>query len=151
MTDPVRDLDPGRPVIRTHLLSDLDADHTAITELLAAVERTPLTGPARTALARDLTARILRHGVAEEEYLDPLVRHAVPDGLEMAAGSEADRAELAHLAQELAGLDGSHPRFDEVVGRLRAGFRRHVRAQQDVVFPRLRGSWLTARTAPRWP
>src|SRR4051812_14770930 len=103
--------DPGQPARGVDLVALLRQDHRRVSELFDDVARTPLTDGTRTLLVEDASLRLQRHVAAEQEYLDPIVQHEVPGGLELAAGADAERAELTSLLREMQGLDGSHPRL----------------------------------------
>src|SRR4051812_28959869 len=96
--------DPGQPVVGVDLVTLLREDHRRIEELFDAIRRSPLADGSRTLLVEDAALRLQRHDVAEQQYLDPIVRHDVPGGLELAADAEAERAEHDSLVREMHGL-----------------------------------------------
>jgi hemerythrin-like domain-containing protein len=76
-----------------------------------------------------LVAELSRHLSAEEQYLYPAVRTAVPDGDRLADRELAEDHELLVRLRDLS-LDGS---LDE----LRAAVRRHVEADESELLPLL--------------
>ncbi|AEV86164.1 hemerythrin [Actinoplanes sp. SE50] len=77
--------------------------------------------------ARDvLIATLSRHLSAEEQYLYPAVRTAVPDGDRIADRELAEDRELLVMMRD--GVE---------MGTLRAAVRRHVEADSDELFPLL--------------
>jgi hemerythrin superfamily protein len=83
-------------------------------------------------------AELTRHMVAEEQYLYPAVRRCPGDGDELADRALAEHREIERLMTGLMGTDVEHPAFGTLVARLILQVRQHVRAEESVLFPRLR-------------
>ncbi len=79
------------------VITVLDSDHRAVLALLRtpAAELTP-------AQCEQAVAAVVRHFVAEEQYLLPLMRDYLPDGVERA---HAEYAEYRRIEAELRGLE----------------------------------------------
>jgi hypothetical protein len=88
-----------------------------------------------------LVAELSRHLSAEEQYLYPAVRTAVPDGDRLADRELAEDHELLVLLRDLS-LDPSlHPSHDPspalALDELRVAVRRHVEADESELLPLL--------------
>lgn len=115
----------------------LTRDHREVEKLFRLVER---AGDAR--IRRDfthqLTTELVRHSVAEAQYLYPAVREHVPDGDALADKGIADHAEAEELLKVLEGMDARDPRFMAVFRQMGAIVESHMRAEEDELFPLLR-------------
>jgi hemerythrin superfamily protein len=94
-------------------------------ELVGLADRL-VADPADRRLAEVVIATLSRHLSAEEQYLYPAVREAVPDGDDL-----ADR-ELAEDRDLLATLKAFHP---EKSGQIAAAVRRHAAADAEELLP----------------
>ncbi|MFV2018245.1 hemerythrin domain-containing protein [Micromonospora sp. LOL_023] len=128
--------DPNHDPGGTDLVSLLLDEHRAIDRL-----RTAVAGEAdparRRAMSDVLVAMISRHLSAEEQYLYPAVRAALPEGADLArAGIRTDRQLHAALAGSPADAAGGTPEMP-------AAWHRHRQFTESELLPRLR----TAATA----
>jgi hypothetical protein len=92
----------------------------------------------RRQIADVVTATVVRHLSAEEQYLYPTLRVALPDGEQVAAREIAEDRALMRTLQELATADAAAD-FDRQVTALGLQLDRHCRAAREL-FPRLRES-----------
>ncbi|MFI5835650.1 hemerythrin domain-containing protein [Micromonospora sp. NPDC051300] len=133
MTVPLPPLPPAaddayRPGGRS--LADLvDAEHRTLLELADRVTEPGLDPAGRRRVLDVLTAAVSRHLSAEEQYLFPAARAAVPESGELVAREiEADAALLTAL-KRLSGPD------DAVVADVAERVRRHVSRVAALVTP----------------
>jgi hemerythrin superfamily protein len=114
----------------------LTTDHREAIEL---VEQIPAADPERR---RDMTdtviAELMRHAVAEEMYVYPAMREHLPDGEAAVKHDIQEHQQLEEAMKALESLDTADPRFVEVLGRLEAVLRDHVRDEETEQFPELR-------------
>jgi hypothetical protein len=109
----------------------LRSDHRAITEIL---DDPAAAGSSHEALAarEQLVMDLVRHFVAEEQYLYPVVREHVADGQGLAdAGFAADRVLEGRLRQ----LEDAEVTGDALAGlwqELRASFVAHAQRQESL-------------------
>ncbi|MDQ0809228.1 hemerythrin superfamily protein [Streptomyces sp. B3I7] len=119
------------------IIEELTADHREVQRLLDRVRCAPPGGAERKTLVERAAIVLVRHTVAEKEYLYPAVRRYVLDG-----DGWADRALAGHraLAEILADLEEREP-GDEGFGRLLPPLvtevTRHVVEAEQRLFPRL--------------
>jgi hypothetical protein len=124
---------------RQSITAALASDHRAITALLsdpAALAETEDGAAAR----EDIVMAIVRHFVAEEQFLDPATRRHLRDGDAIAtAAYESDRA----CEQALRGLedpDLTVAALAELLSGVHAQFVQHMHRQESEVFPALQSA-----------
>jgi len=120
-----------------NVVTVLTTDHREVEALFAELERPGLDSQRRRDLADDMTMELVRHAVAEEEYLYPAVREHLPDGDALADKELQDHAEVERTLNELDGLDADDPRFDELLTSLMSSVRQHVADEENRLLPRL--------------
>ena len=119
------------------MVSVLTKDHSEIKEYFRQLEAA--TDPkARRDIADELTAEVVRHSVAEEMYLYPAAKRALPDGEQLSEHEIAEHAEAEVLMNRIDGLDATDPEFGPAVARLTEAIRHHVADEERDLFPRLR-------------
>jgi hemerythrin superfamily protein len=133
-------VDAGAQVTGDHqdLIDVLVHDHRTIEDLFLELESVGWE-PRRIRDLVDVTvAELMRHAVAEEQYLYPAVRKYLDDGDELAGRALAEHREAERLMSDLMGTDVEHPEFGPLVTRLIREVRQHVAAEETALFPRLR-------------
>lgn len=90
------------------------------------------------ALAEQVVIELVRHSVAEEEYLYPAVRKHVPGGDETADHEIQEHAEAEETMKRLEALEPSDAEFWPTVDRLMVQIRHHLDEEENDLFPRLR-------------
>jgi hemerythrin superfamily protein len=121
----------------------LVADHREVEILFVELETRQGTPEHRRQLADVLIAELVRHAVAEEAYVYPTARKALPDGDQIADHEITEHADAERTLKELESVDPSEPRFDELLAHLTSTIRHHVQDEENDLFPRLRAA--TAR------
>lgn len=121
----------------------LVADHREFETLFVELETRQGTLEHRRQLVDVVIAELVRHSVAEEAYVYPIARKALPDGDEIADREIAEHADAERTMKELESVEPSDPRFDELLAHLTTTIRHHVREEERELFPRLRAA--TAR------
>ncbi|HEX6888406.1 MAG TPA: hemerythrin domain-containing protein [Candidatus Nanopelagicales bacterium] len=119
------------------VLDLLVAEHRQVEELLAALEGADAP-TVRAELRDELVAQIVRHSVAEEAYVYPVVREHVPNGAEAVEHDMEEHDELEHLLKRLEGLDPADPAFDVVLHEVRTTLADHIADEEIGQFPQLR-------------
>lgn len=125
---------------RTHsdVVSVLTDDHRAVEQVFVQLESRQGEPGVRRDLADHVIAELVRHSVAEEQYLYPAARKALPDGDTVADHEIAEHAEAERTMKDLDGLDPTDPRFDELLSKLMSEIRHHIADEESDLFPRLR-------------
>lgn len=115
----------------------LTTDHREMVELVAEIEGTR-DGARRRELADTLIAEVMRHAVAEEMYVYPVVEKRVPDGPAQVEHDKKEHAEIVRVMKEIEDADASGALFKDRVGVLGALLRHHARDEEEDQFPQLR-------------
>jgi hypothetical protein len=113
------------------ILESLESDHHAISELLAD-EDAPTVTPEGAALREQLVMALVRHFVAEEQYLDPTVREVLPERADEADAAFARDRETERILRRLEEHDLSAERLAEVWQQVTLAVATHVAEQQEV-------------------
>lgn len=118
-------------------LGHLKAEHRVVRKLLKAMTHAEFEEPARRAALLEKVSELLtRHAVEEENVVYPALT-------DMGEGGESadlvdDHAEMKTLLRELQALSPEDPRWREQARTLKKVFDKHVREEEDQVFPILR-------------
>ncbi|MEU0152691.1 hemerythrin domain-containing protein [Micromonospora fulviviridis] len=118
----------------------LMTDHREVEAIFVELESRQGTPEHRRQLADVVIAELVRHSVAEEAYVYPAARKALPDGGQLAEHEISEHADAERTMKELESLDPSEPRFDELLTKLTATIRHHVQDEENDLFPRLRAA-----------
>ncbi|WP_030548811.1 hemerythrin domain-containing protein [Streptomyces albus] len=119
-------------------IAELTADHREVDELFESLQGVPTGRPERRQLLDRITIQLVRHAVAEEQYLYPEVRKRVPGGAELADKEIADHAAVERLLKDLESRRPVDPDFDTLVIRLIGEVTAHIHDEERHLFARLR-------------
>lgn len=111
------------------------SDHQAVDAVFGELQGKQGGAEHRRALADHVIAELVRHSVAEEQYVYPAIRRALGD--EAADHEIAEHAEAEEVMQSLDGVDATDPKFDALVEQLITDIRHHVHEEETDVLPRL--------------
>lgn len=115
----------------------LTADHREMVELIGRIESTSDAGERRD-LADTVTAEVMRHAVAEEMFVYPVMEEHVPNGHEEVEHDKKEHDQIVRLMKEMEDADASDPAFMELVRQLEACLRHHADDEESDQFPKLR-------------
>lgn len=118
----------------------LTTDHREVEAIFVELESRQGTPEHRRQLTDVVIAELVRHSVAEETYVYPAARKALPDGDQLAEHEISEHAEAERTMKELESLDPTDPRFDQVLAHLTSTIRHHVQEEEADLFPRLRAA-----------
>ena len=106
----------------------LDSDHQA---LLALVDdaTTAVDPNARSVACEQLVMELVRHFVAEEQYLLPLYDKHLPDGAELASTARAEHRRVEDELRRLEELESSAEAVGPVLADVAAALRAHIARQ----------------------
>lgn len=122
----------------TDMINELIHDHREVEEIFRNIEQMPTGEERRKELMTRATIELVRHSVAEEEYLYPAVRRHVPDGDALADKELRDHAEAERIMKELEAREADDPEFNRLADQLMRLIREHVQDEENNLFPRLR-------------
>ncbi|MEV5433648.1 hemerythrin domain-containing protein [Streptomyces sp. NPDC052701] len=123
-----------------NVIDELVTDHREVEELFGKIEALPPGHQDRKAYADQVTMELVRHSVAEEQYLYPAVREHIPDGDALADRELEDHAKAEQIMKDLEGCDAGDADFDRLVGMLMAEIRSHIADEEGNLFPGLRAA-----------
>lgn len=119
------------------LIDVLVSDHRAVDGAFETYERGGLSDDQCRALVDHIITELVRHSVAEEQYLYPAARKSLPDGDELADHEVEEHAEAEQVMKDLENLNPGDAEFDEKVRKLIGDIRHHVEDEERDLFPRL--------------
>jgi hemerythrin-like domain-containing protein len=120
------------------LIDMLVVDHRELRRIFRELAD-PGTAPDRKgALASVAIAELVRHSVAEEQYLYPATREALPDGDQIADKELEGHREAERLMKRLERLEPGEAEYASVVQSLIAAVGEHIEDEERNLFPRLR-------------
>ncbi|MEE1788250.1 hemerythrin domain-containing protein [Streptomyces sp. SP17BM10] len=120
-----------------NVIAELMTDHREVEEMFDKIQALPPGDERRRAVVDEFTIELVRHSVAEEEYLYPAVREHVPGGDALADKELADHAAVERMLKELEGMEPTDPRFDALVDRVVSEVKQHVADEERNLFPAL--------------
>jgi hemerythrin superfamily protein len=123
-----------------NLISVITQDHREVEAVFQELESGAGTPEHRRDLADHVIAELVRHSVAEEQYMYPAAREALEGGDELADHELEEHAEAEKLMKELDGLDPTDPRFDELLGTLMSDIRHHIEEEESDLLPKLQAA-----------
>jgi hemerythrin superfamily protein len=127
----------AEPTSGPDVVDELTTDHREATllldELLTAGDPQRRRDMADTAITE-----LVRHSVAEEMYVYPVMREHLPDGEDAVAHDIEEHQQLERTMKELEGCDAQDPRFMELVRELRDQLHHHATDEENEQFPLLR-------------
>ena len=83
---------------------------------------------------------LVRHSVAEEMYLYPAARKAIPGGDQLADREIEEHAAAEQVMKDLEKVAPEDPRFDQLLAQLITDIRGHVADEETDLFPRLQAA-----------
>lgn len=117
-----------QPASSTDVTAILTADHKDMRDLLAQVHLTSDPEQRRN-LVDTATAEVMRHSVAEEMYVYPVMEEHLPNGAEEVEHDKKEHDELVQVMKELEGVDAAHPDFIDLVKKFEE-MRAHLPQEQ---------------------
>jgi len=125
-------MDDQRDVIEV-----LTHDHREVEELFDQIEQAT-DGSERRELTDQVITELIRHSVAEEQYMYPAAREYIPDGDAIVDGEIADHNEVEEALKALEDIDADDPEFMNRFRRMSEDVKDHVQEEEDELFPKLR-------------
>ncbi|MFD8430409.1 hemerythrin domain-containing protein [Streptomyces coelicoflavus] len=120
-----------------NVIEELTADHREAESLFDRIQELPTDDAQRRELADEVTIELVRHSVAEEQYLYPAVREHVDGGAELADKEIEDHAHVEQLLKDLEGAQPGQPAFEENMTRLVQAVTDHIQDEEGRLFPLL--------------
>jgi len=121
---------------RQDIVDDIIADHREVEDVFAEIEKG--AGGNKRGLVEHVIAELVRHSVAEEQYLYPVARRILPDGDKLADHELEEHAEAERVMKALEETAAEDPKFDELTRELIDAVRHHVEDEEKDLLPKLR-------------
>ncbi|MEU9499427.1 hemerythrin domain-containing protein [Streptomyces sp. NPDC048196] len=121
-----------------NIIDELTTDHREVDDLFRRIEAMPSGHKDRKKLIDQVTIELVRHSVAEEQYLYPAVREHVANGGPMADKELKDHAEVEKILKKLEGCSADDPQLDQLFMLLKDSVTSHVQDEEANLFPQLR-------------
>ncbi|WAL67490.1 hemerythrin domain-containing protein [Amycolatopsis cynarae] len=120
------------------LISVITTDHREVERIFTELESQQGTPEHRRALADHVIIELVRHSVAEEQFVYPAARRALDNGDELADHEIEEHAEAERVMKDLEDVPATDARFDELLGKLMADIRHHIGDEETDLLPKLR-------------
>jgi hypothetical protein len=136
----------------TDAIRELADDHRQLEEIFRRLESTPSTDRSRRAYTDQATIELVRHYVAEEEFLypalhdrpvpsdDPALRDRLAEGADPAKAGIEEHARAEQVMRLLEDADADSADFDRLLDRLVREVREQTREEEDLLFPYVRAA-----------
>ena len=118
----------------------LKADHVAVAQLFAEVEKTR-SDAKKKALVAEICTALSVHAQIEEEIFYPAVKEALKDKL-LVPEATVEHAGVKDLVAQLEGVDPDGEMYDAKVLVLSEYVKHHVKEEQTEMFPKVKESSL---------
>lgn len=119
------------------LLTVIIADHRAFEEVFQLLERKDGSPQDRRDLADHMITELVRHSVAEEQFMYPEVRKSLDHGDKVADHEIEEHGEVEELLKQLEGIAATDPKFDSTVQEVILNVRHHMQEEESQTLPRL--------------
>lgn len=123
-----------------NVIDELTTDHREVEDLFRQIAALPSGHQDRKRLIDEVTIELVRHSVAEEQYLYPAVREHVTNGDAMADRELKDHGEVEKILKKLEGCSSDDPQLDQLFMALKESVTRHVQDEEANLFPQLRSA-----------
>ncbi|HKS52241.1 MAG TPA: hemerythrin domain-containing protein [Pseudonocardiaceae bacterium] len=125
----------------TDVIMFLTEQHREVDDIFAQLEDMDgATDEKVQRLAEQVVTSLVKHSVAEEIYLYPAVRKALPDGDDVADHELHEHDEAEQTMKKLEGLTPEQAEFWPTLHQLIGEIRHHVGEEENNLFPKLRAA-----------
>ncbi|MGW3497661.1 hemerythrin domain-containing protein [Streptomyces sp. NPDC001020] len=122
---------------RSDIIEVLTADHRKIQRLFDRIRSSAPGSNERKALVEQVSITLVRHSVAEKEYLYPAVRRFVADGDAWMDHELTEHRAIEELLDSLEAQEPDSEEFGRLLLALVTRVTRHVVKKEQLLFPRL--------------
>ncbi|SEB85074.1 Hemerythrin HHE cation binding domain-containing protein [Streptomyces melanosporofaciens] len=120
------------------VINELTTDHREVDALFEEIQAATPGNSERKRLLDQLTIELVRHSVAEEQYLYPAIRRRLAGGDAIADKEIADHSRVEQLLKDLEERGADAADFDVLVTKLKTEVTSHVRDEEQNLFVQLR-------------
>lgn len=119
------------------VLDLLMQEHREVEALLDQISQ-PEQNPESRDIADRVIAMLVKHSVAEEMYVYPVMEQYLENGKDEVEHDKSEHQELEELLKQLEGLQPEEDGFAQCVSRIQEVLNDHVHDEEDEQFPKLR-------------
>jgi hemerythrin-like domain-containing protein len=124
----------------TDLIEVILNDHRAFEAVFKELEEGTGDAETRKNLVDHVIAELVRHSVAEEQFMYPAAKSKLPGGEELVEHEIGEHAEAEEVMKELEGLGPDDPRFEPLLRRLIDDIRHHIDEEEGDLLPRIKAA-----------
>ncbi|MER5597945.1 hemerythrin domain-containing protein [Streptomyces sp. NPDC002265] len=121
-----------------NIIEELMTDHREVEEMFSRIESMTGKSPELRDLVDEVTIELVRHSVAEEQYLYPAVRKHVAGGDRLADKELADHGRIEKILKQLEKTDTDAPQRMQLLQLLMDEVSSHIQDEENTLFPKLR-------------
>ncbi|UQX04198.1 hemerythrin domain-containing protein [Streptomyces sp. RerS4] len=121
-----------------NVIDELMTDHREVEEMFGRLQAMSGTGQELRDLIDEITIELVRHSVAEEQYLYPAVREHVEGGDRMADKEIEDHSRVEKILKRLEKTKTDDAQISPLLQQLMDEVAAHVEDEESNLFPMLR-------------
>lgn len=112
-------------------------DHREVEQAFGELESGSGDAEYRRNLADHVIAELVRHSVAEEQFMYPAVRKHLSGGDQLADKEIEEHGEAEQIMKRLESMDATDAEFEQLLGELMQNVREHVQDEENNLLPEL--------------
>ncbi|WP_331763129.1 MULTISPECIES: hemerythrin domain-containing protein [unclassified Streptomyces] len=120
------------------MIDELMTDHREVEEMFGRIQAMTAGGQQLRDQVDEVTIELVRHSVAEEQYLYPAVREHIDGGDRLADKEIADHGRVEKILKQLERVDTDDPQMSTMLQQLMDEVAAHVQDEENNIFPMLR-------------
>lgn len=122
------------------LVSVIVNDHREAEQAFGELESGAGDAEFRRNLADHVIAELVRHSVAEEQFMYPAVRKHLDGGEQLADKEIEEHAEAEKIMKQLESIDATDENFDRLLRQLIQDVRHHIEDEENNLLPKLQAA-----------
>ncbi|MFF0752900.1 hemerythrin domain-containing protein [Streptomyces sp. NPDC004267] len=120
-----------------NVIEELKSDHREVETMFGRIQTMTGRGQELRDLVDEVTIELVRHSVAEEQYLYPAVREHVQGGDRLADKEIEDHRRVEEILKKLEQMDTVDAQMRPLLQQLQLEVSSHVKDEEDNLFPML--------------
>lgn len=120
------------------MIDELMTDHREVEEMFGRIQAMTAGGQQLRDQVDEVTIELVRHSVAEEQYLYPAVREHNDGGYRLADKEIADHGRVEKILKQLERIETDDPQMSTMLQQLMDEVAAHVQDEENNIFPMLR-------------
>ncbi len=128
-----------------NVLEELMTDHREVEEMFARLQAMTGQGQELRDLIDEVTIELVRHSVAEEQYLYPAVREYMEGGDRLADKEIQDHGRVEKILKQLEKMDTGDAQMSPLLQQLMDEVAAHVQDEESNLFPMLQRTCSTEK------